>query len=115
MYSFPRIIANRLLLAALCVPLAGVGLRAQTLVRGIRVLGSKDTVEIEVESSDRVVPQTQVLTGPDRLVIDFPNTVPGSQMRNQSVDRGEVKDVRFGRFQGKRPVTRDVLARRTPH
>jgi len=105
MYRFPRIIANRLLLAALCVPLAGSALRAQTLVRGIKVLGSKDTVEIEVESSDRVVPQTQVLSGPDRLVIDFPNTVPGPQMRNQSVDRGEVKDVRFGRFQGKPPVT----------
>jgi hypothetical protein len=113
MYRFPRIIANRLLLAALCVPLAGSALRAQTLVRGIKVLGSKDTVEIEVESSDRVVPQTQVLTGPDRLVIDFPNTVPGPQMRNQSVDRGEVKDVRFGRFQGKPPVTRIVLDLKT--
>jgi hypothetical protein len=113
MYSFPRIIANRLLLAALCVPLAGLALRAQTSIRGIKVLGSKETVEIEVESSDRVVPQTQVLTGPDRLVIDFPNAVPGSQMRNQSVDRGEVKDVRFGLFQGKPPVTRIVLDLKT--
>src|SRR5450432_3329260 len=113
MYSFPRIIANRLLLAALCVPLAALALRAQTSVRGIKVLGSKDTVEIEVESSDRMIPQTRVLTGPDRLVIDFPNAVPGSQLRNQSVDRGEVKDVRFGLFQGKPPVTRIVLDLKT--
>jgi hypothetical protein len=113
MYSFPRIIADRLLLAALCVPLTGLALHAQTSIRGIKVLGSKDTVEIEVESSDRVVPQTRVLTGPDRLVIDFPNAVPGSQMRNQSVDRGAVKDVRFGLFQGKPPVTRIVLDLKT--
>jgi AMIN domain len=112
-YSFPRIVANRLLLAALCVPLAALAVRAQVSVRGIKVLGNKDTVEIEVESSERVVPQTRVLTGPDRLVIDFPNTVPGPQMRNQSVDRGEVKDVRFGLFQGKPPVTRIVLDLKT--
>jgi hypothetical protein len=113
MYSFPRIITNRLLLAVLCVSLAAQASRAQISVRGIKVLGSKDTVEIEIESSDRVVPQTQVLSGPDRLVIDFPNAVPGSQMRNQSVDRGQVKDVRFGLFKGKPPVTRIVLDLKT--
>lgn len=113
MFSSPRIIANRPLLTALCVLLAALASHAQVSVRGIKVLGSKDTVEIEVESSDRVVPQTQVLTGPDRLVIDFPNTVPGPQMRNQSVERGEVKDVRFGRFQGKPPVTRIVVDLKT--
>ena len=110
MYSFPRIVVNRLLLAGLCMPLAvSAVLQAQISVRGIKVLGNKDAVEIEVEASDRVVPQTRVLTGPDRLVIDFPNAVPGAQLRSQSVDRGEVKDVRFGLFQGKPPVTRIVL------
>ena len=109
MYIFPRIVASRLLLAALCVPLAGSAALAQISVRGIKVLDSKDAVEIEVEASDRVVPQTQVLTGPDRLVIDFPNAVPGAELRNQSVNRGEVKDLRFGLFQGKPPVTRIVL------
>src|SRR6266851_2148903 len=114
MYRFPRIIANGLLLAALCVPLAALPSGAQVSVRGIKVLGSKDTVEIEVESSDRLVPQTQVLTGPDRLVIDFPNAVPGSGLRNQSVNRGEVKDVRIGLFQSNPPVTRLVLDLKTP-
>jgi hypothetical protein len=113
MYSLPRIVANRLLLAALCVPLAASASHAQISVRGIKVLGSKDAVEIEVEASDRIVPQTQVLTGPDRLVIDFPNAIPGTQLRNQSVNQGEVKDLRFGLFQGKPPVTRIVLDLRT--
>jgi AMIN domain len=82
---------------------------AQVSVRAVKVLGAKDTVEIEVEASDRIVPETQVLTGPDRLVIDFPNAIPSNKLRSQSVDRGEVKDVRVGLFQSKPPVTRVVL------
>jgi hypothetical protein len=82
---------------------------AQVSVRSVKVLGSKETVEVEVEASDRIVPQTRVLTGPDRLVIDFPNAVPTNQVRNQSVERGEVRDVRVGLFQSKPPVTRVVL------
>jgi hypothetical protein len=114
MYSFPRIVASRLLLAGLCVPLIlSAASRAQISVRAVKVLDSKDTVEIEVEASDRVVPQTRVLTGPDRLVIDFPNSTPGAQMRNQSVNRGEVKDVRFALFQSKPPVTRIVVDLKT--
>jgi hypothetical protein len=115
MYRVPRIVVRRLLLAGLCVPVAASGtmLLAQASVRAVKVLGSKDAVEIEVEASDRLVPQTRVLTGPDRLVVDFPNSVPGPQLRSQSVDRGEVKDVRFGLFQSKPPVTRIVLDLKT--
>ena len=103
-----RVLAGPLLAAAVCACLAASCL-AQVSVRSVKVLGNKDTVEIEVEASDRIVPETQVLTGPDRLVIDFPNAVPGSQVRSQSIDRGEVKDVRVGLFQAKPPVTRVVL------
>lgn len=105
-----RTAISRLLLAGVLLPLAGwTSMQAQTSVKSVHVLGSKDAVEIEVEASDRIVPQTQVLTKPDRLVIDFPNAVPGSQLRSQSVDRGQVKDVRIGLFQAKPPVTRLVL------
>lgn len=114
MYTFLRSIARQPLLAAFCGLLASSSFSAQMLlaqvsVRTVKVLNAKDAVEIEVEASDRIVPQTQVLTGPDRLVVDFPNALPGNQLRNQSVDRGEVKDVRFGLFQGKPPVTRIVI------
>src|ERR1700756_4962432 len=105
MYKLPRAFANRLLVAGACVSLCAASL-AQVSVRSVKVLGTKDTVEIEVESSGQVVPETRVLTGPDRLVIDFPNAVPGSQLRNQSVNRGEVKDVRIGLFQSRPPLTR---------
>src|ERR1700686_4994632 len=110
MTNLSRILMSRLLLAALLTPLV---LQAQSSVRAVKVLGAKDAVEIEVEASDRIVPQTQVLTGPDRLVIDFPNAVPSKQLRSQSVNRGEVKAVRVGLFQGKPPVTRIVLDLKT--
>jgi hypothetical protein len=99
---------RRLRLAGLVVPLA-VTLHAQTLVNTVKVLDSKDAVEIEIAGSNRLVPQTRVLTGPDRLVIDFPNAVPGRELRSQSVYRGEVKDLRIGLFQSRPPVTRIVL------
>ncbi len=109
MHRLSRIMVSRLLLAGLCGLLAAPSPRAQTSVRTVKVLGAKDAVEIEVEASDRIVPQTQVLTGPDRLVVDFPNSVPSSQLHSQSVDRGEGKDERVGLFQGTPPVTRIVL------
>jgi AMIN domain len=101
--------AVRLAIAFACSCLSTLPLLAQVSVRSVKVLGGKDTVEVEVEAGDRIIPQTQVLTGPDRLVVDFPNAVPGSQVRSQSVDRGEVRAVRVGLFQSKPPITRLVL------
>jgi len=113
MQSVSQIIRSRRLLAAVCVLAASAALMAQSSVRSVKVLGAKDGVEIEVDATDRIVPQTQVLTGPDRLVIDFPNATPGQNLRSQSVDRGEVKDLRVGLFQAKPPVTRLVLDLKT--
>src|ERR1700722_11007892 len=83
-------------------------------VRRVQVLGGMSAVEIEIEGSERLVPQTQVLTGPDRLVIDFPNTTLGTETRSQSVNRGEVKDFRVGLFHSTPPVTRVVVDLKSP-
>jgi len=124
MYQFSGNVARGLLVAGLCVSVAWRPmLQAQTAmqtpprktqarqaqVRQLKVLGSKDSVEIEIDASDRIIPESQVLTGPDRLVVDFPNAVPGNQLRSQSVNREEVKDLRVGLFQSRPPVTRVVL------
>ena len=88
---------------------------AQTAsVRRVQVLGSKDAVEIEIDASEHLLPQTQILTDPDRLVVDFPNATPGAQVRSQSVERGEVKSIRVGLFQSNPPVTRVVLDLKSP-
>jgi hypothetical protein len=120
MYRFPRTTLVVLALATSHLPTQGqVGAKshpaaASTLaplpsIRRVQFLGSPTAVEIEIEASERVAPQVQVLTGPDRLVVDFPNAVPGNQLRSQSVNRGEVKDVRVGLFTANPPVTRIVF------
>jgi len=108
MLKVSRVLAGRFLAvaASTCVVASSV---AQVSVRSVKVLGTKDIVEVEVQASDRIVPETQVLSGPDRLVVDFPNAVPSGQLRNQSIDRADVKNLRVGLFQSKPPITRIVL------
>jgi hypothetical protein len=110
-----RAAAGLLVWAAVCLPASVAGqVQGVSSVRRVQVLGNRNPVEIEIESSDRLVPQTQVLTAPDRLVVDFANAVPGTQLRNQSVNRGEVKSVRVSLFSSKPPVTRVVFDLRGP-
>jgi hypothetical protein len=106
----PRTVAGYLLSTAVCfsLPVAGHA-QAASSVRRVQVLHNKGQVEIEIEASDRMVPQTQVLANPDRLVVDFPNAVPGAQLRNQAINRAQVKSLRVGLFSAKPPVTRIVL------
>jgi AMIN domain len=78
-------------------------------VKKVAVLKSGDATEIEIETSQRVEPAVQTVTGPDRLVIDFPQSLPGPQLRAISVNQGEVKGVRVGLLSSKPPVTRVVL------
>jgi hypothetical protein len=83
--------------------------QAHPSIRKVEVLRTTAQVEIEVEASDRVIPQTNLLRNPDRLVVDFVNAVPGTQLHNQAVNRAEVKSLRVGLFSANPPVTRIVL------
>ncbi|MFZ0322426.1 MAG: AMIN domain-containing protein [Candidatus Sulfotelmatobacter sp.] len=105
-----RAAAGLLLCAAVSVSVPDLA-KAQQVpsVRRVQVLGKQNPVEIEIEGSDRLIPQARVLTHPDRLVVDFANAVPGAQLRNQNLNRGEVKSVRTGLFSSKPPVTRVVF------
>ncbi len=105
-----RAAAVLLLCTAVCSP-APLSSQAAAVpsIRRVRVLDSRNQVEVEIETSDRVVPQVNVLTGPDRLVVDFVNALPGPLLRNQPVNRGEVKSLRVGLFSSDPPVTRVVL------
>ena len=100
-------------LLGLAAPAAVLSQSSLPSVRRVHVLDSKNAVEIEVEGSGRLLPQTQVLTGPDRLVVDFPNALPGNTLRNQVINRGEVKNVRVGLFQSTPPITRVVVDLKT--
>jgi hypothetical protein len=102
--------AALLVWAAMCFPALAAGqAKSVPSIRRVQVLRTRGQVEIEIEASDRVIPQVNVLTGPDRLVVDFVNAVPGAQLRNQPVNREQVKDLRVGLFSSNPPVTRVVL------
>ena len=87
---------------------------ATSQVRRVAVLKSGGATEIEIEASERIVPEVQVVTGPDRLVIDFPKSTPGPRLRGVAVNQGEVKGVRVGLLSAKPPVTRVVLDLKSP-
>jgi hypothetical protein len=91
--------------------LSPVTARAQSVpsIRRVQVLRSAGQVEIEIEASEHIVPQINLLSGPDRLVVDFVNALPGTQLRNLSLNRAEVKNLRVGLFSSDPPVTRIVL------
>ena len=91
---------------------AGVGASANTppiTIRKVNVLGAGSTLEVEVIASGPIEPQTLTITGPDRVVLDFPNAIPDSKLRDINVDRGELKRVRVGRYSSNPPITRVVL------
>jgi len=94
---------------------ATAAVSSATTIRSVVVLGAGNTLEVEVIGSGPITPQAQVVTSPDRVILDFPNTVPGGELRNQVVNRGELKGVRVGRFSDNPPVTRVVLDLKTAH
>jgi hypothetical protein len=78
-------------------------------IRRVQVLRSSSQVEIEIEATERIVPQTNLLSNPDRLVVDFVNARPSAQLRSITLNREEVKNLRVGLFSSDPPVTRIVL------
>src|SRR5438094_10033688 len=70
----------------------------QASIRRVAALGGRQALELEVTASQPVAPTVLVLTRPARLLIDFPNRVPGSDLRSFPVNQGVVKGVRLRQF-----------------
>ncbi len=98
---------------AACAATQAMG-QPEATIRRIAVLESGSSVEVKITASQPVATQTRVVTAPDRLVIDFPNAVPGGDLRNLAVDRGDVKRIRVALFEARPPVTRVVLDLKAP-
>jgi AMIN domain-containing protein len=90
------------------------GAAAPAVIQRIAVLGRGNDAAFEIRASRPVIAQTQVLSGPDRVIIDFPGAIPGTELHPLVVDRGEVTSVRVGLFAHNPPVTRIVLDLKTP-
>jgi hypothetical protein len=99
---------SALLLAPISAPAA-----SRTVVQRIEV-GAGDPLQFQVETTSRVVPQAQIVSDPERLVIDIPDAVPAATLRNRNVSRSEVERIRVGLFSSTPPVTRIVLDLNSP-
>ena len=67
-------------------------------------------MEVEIQTSGApVAPNTQAITGPDRIVVDFPGALPSAELHALKVNRGALKAIRSGLFFVNPPITRVVL------
>jgi hypothetical protein len=67
-------------------------------------------MEVEIQTSGSpVAPDAQAITGPDRIVVDFPGALPDAELRALKVNRGALKGIRSGLFFSNPPITRIVL------
>ena len=79
-------------------------------VQHVIVRGSGSAMEVEIQTSGAAVaPDAQAITGPDRIVVDFPGALPAAELRGLKVNRGALKGIRTGLFFDNPPITRIVL------
>ena len=110
----PRLFyVGAVLAAATCLP---APLSAQTAtpnkarIQHVIVRGTDNAMQVEIQTSGTpVAPETQSLTGPDRIVVDFPGALPAAELSAVNVNRGPLKGVRSGLFFNNPPITRIVL------
>ena len=97
------------LLAVALLPAIAPAQKSAT-VEQVRVRGNGDALEVEIQTSGApVAPNTQALSGPNRIVIDFPGALPSAELKAIAVNRGNLKAIRAGLFFKNPPITRIVL------
>lgn len=79
-------------------------------VNQLSVRNAGSAIEVEIHTSGGIAsPNTQAITGPDRIIVDFPGALPAAELRALTVNRGALKAVRSGLFFNNPPITRIVL------
>jgi len=66
-------------------------------------------VEVRILLSRPVTPQMMTATGPERVLLDFPDTSSSPHQHRVEVNKDGVKAVRFGLNQSSPPITRLVV------
>lgn len=70
---------------------------------------AENPFQLRIETTSQIAPQAQMIEGPDRLVIDLPNTQPGAGLHRLNVNRGAVRSVRTSLYSRQPSVTRIVV------
>jgi hypothetical protein len=107
-------VAFWLSMAGFCPQLASAQMGPPVSVDKIAVVGGEQGVGVQISASGPVTTEAQILTGPDRLVIDFPGALPGRALRGLRLSQGDIKAVRAGLFRSNPPVTRIVVDLNAP-
>jgi hypothetical protein len=98
-------------LCFLLLPLFTSQMRGATAaeIRLLRVEYEANQVRISITLSAAVIPNVITATGPDRLVLELPNTATSVRQRRAAVNRNGVQAVRVGLHQADPPVARVVV------
>jgi len=80
-----------------------------TRVQGITVSHGAEGTNVEISGNGPLTARTMKLTGPDRLVIDIPNSLLDGRPRDIAVNSTGIKSVRAARYESAPPVTRVVV------
>ena len=80
-----------------------------THVRKLSVAQNGGEISIEIAGSGPMTAHTMRLTGPDRFVVDIPDSILDGRPRDIAINSNGIKDVRAARFQAAPPATRIVL------
>jgi hypothetical protein len=106
-----------LLTAAVAYPAHAVpptAAKSPATVESVKVTSTGSGASVEIATSQPVNLRSQVITDPDRLILDFPNAQAASDLRTKLLNQGEVKGYRVARFSENPPTTRVVIDLNSP-
>jgi AMIN domain len=83
-------------------------------VQSVKVTTTANGASVEIATSEPVALRSQVITDPDRLILDFSNAQPASDLRTKLLNQGDVKGFRVARFSENPPTTRVVIDLNNP-
>ncbi len=80
----------------------------------VNVIPQEDGMTIEISTNAPLVPTSDRLTNPDRLVFDFPGCVLQGSARHIPVNKGPVRELRLSQFTIHPAVARVVVDSKVP-
>jgi AMIN domain len=89
-------------------PLAHASGKARPTVGELSVV-AESPFQLHIATTAPITPQVQMISGPDRLVIDLPDALPSAALHRLAVNQGSVKRVRTSLYSRQPLVTRVVV------
>jgi AMIN domain-containing protein len=110
-FVFVFMVAGAVLQARALPPAAAKSLAT---VQSVKVTSTAGGASVEISTSQPVALRSQVITDPDRLILDFPNAQPATDLRTKLLNQGDIKGYRVARFSENPPTTRVVIDLNSP-